>query len=251
MRPLNAIFSAALTITGCQPTDCGEADCSGTPLDPRIDFEPGFEEAKRELESEGIRLPDDSDERVADQIDEGLRERCEVMAYMAARWHADGTSYDGVIISRRGPVVADIDGRFAPHREDQGVFAGGYTVSWDTTAEPRDPKPVRPDGDDRSTVDTDRDEERDEWKSTPSSGPTDAPSSIQGTMGGHYSGTQQTFAGTISRGTDLLPVRGMWGATDRNGGYALGAVLDCSDSSDSMEDGPIVVEVAPEPTREG
>jgi hypothetical protein len=43
----------------------------------------------------------------------------------------------------------------------------------------------------------------------------------------------------------------MWGATDRNGGYALGAVLDCSDSSDSMEDGPIVVEVAPEPTREG
>lgn len=233
MRPLNAIFSAALTITGCQPTDCGEADCSGDPLDPRIALDPGFEEAKRELEREGIRLPDDSHGRVTDEIDDGLRERCEVMGYMAARWHADGTSYDGVIISRRGPVVADIDGRFAPSRENQGVFAGGYTVSWDATAGP---------------VDTDRDEDRGEWKPTPSSGPADTPPITQGTMGGHYSGTPQTFAGNISRGTDLLPVRGMWKATDRNGGYALGAVLDCTDNT---EDRPVEVEVGPEPIREG
>lgn len=246
MRPSNAIFAAALTVTGCQPTDCADADCGEDPLDPRIAFDPGFEEAKREIESEGVRLPKDSDERVTDEIDRDLLERCEIVAYMAARWHADGTSYDGVILSRRGRAVADIDGRFAPVRDNLGVFAGGYSVSWGPSMDPIETDPVRPGEDDDAREDTDSDADRDEWKSTPSTEPTGTPPSIKGTMGGHYSGTPQTFGGNISRGPDLLPVRGMWKATDRNGGYALGAVLNCSDS---REERPTEIEVDPEPIR--
>ena len=250
MRPLNAIFTAALTITGCQQNDCLDADCAADPGDRPITLDPGFDEAKRELESDGVVLPDDSDVRVTDEIEPDLRERCEIIAYMAARWHADGNSYDGLILNRSGRTLADIDGRFAGVRGNHGVFAGGYTVSWGTIVEPIETDPVRPDDDDERTADADGDEMRDEWKPTEPTEPTeptDPLARIKGTMGGHYTGTPQTFAGTISRGTDQLPIRGMWKATDRDGGYALGAVLNCSDSTEVRR---TEVEVKPEPIRE-
>ena len=178
-----------------------------------------------------------------DEIEPDLKKRCEIIAYMAARWHADGNSYDGLILSRNGGTLADIDGRFAGVRGNHGVFAGGYTVTWNGAVDPIETDPVR--SDDEVTADV----ERDEWKSTEPVepiGPVDPPGGAKGTMAGHYTGTPQAFAGTISRGADLLPLRGMWRATDEEGGYALGAVLYCNDGT---EDGPIVIDVEPEPTR--
>ena len=129
MRQFNLLFLSALSLTACGQTDCEDADCATTPDARNSSFGQGFEEAKRELEADGIRLPEDADRRVKDEIEDELRDQCEVLAIMASRWTGDTNDFDGVILSRGGRVLADVDGRFAPFNPEFGVLAGGYTVT--------------------------------------------------------------------------------------------------------------------------
>ncbi len=194
MNSFNPLFISMMGLMGCAQTDCTGPECADTRA---IDLTDGFEAARTVLEGEGIRLPKETEILVRDEIDADLRERCELTAVMAVRWSFNPNDFDGLIISREGEALADVDGRFAPARPDLGAFAGGYTVV----------PPDRDDGGLKRDLD-----------------PTSA--RMDGTIGGAYT-SDNRFAGAISRGENPLPVRGVWIASHQGGGYAVGAVLSC------------------------
>jgi hypothetical protein len=212
MRQFNLLFLSALTLAGCAQTDCEDADCATSPDTRSMDFGQGFEEARRAIEADGTRLPEDADRRVEDEIEDELRDQCVVLGIMATRWTGEPNDFDGVIFGPGGRTVADVDGRFAPFNPDFGVLAGGYTVTlpMETDVEKVDRLP--------------------------------APDGIGGPIGGVYRGNH-SFTATIARGTISLPIRGMWKRTSPTGGYALGVILNCDDEDgDRVEPTPIEVD---------
>jgi hypothetical protein len=212
MRQFNLLFLSTLTLTGCDQADCEDADCATTPDARVMNFGQGFEEAKRDLEADGTRLPEDADRRVDDEIENELRDRCEVLAIMASRWTGETNDFDGIILSQGGRVLADVDGRFSPFKTEFGVLAGGYTVT----------DPMETD-----VAEVDR---------------LPAPDGIGGPIGGVYKG-DHSFTAAISHGAISLPIRGMWKRTSPAGGYALGVILSCDhEDGDPADPTPIKVE---------
>jgi len=127
MRPINLLSIWTFTFMGCGQLECADADCGVDPSDGLPYTSIGLEEAKQELQDRGVRLPEDADTIITRSIEDRLHRDCDVIAIMATVWGNGTNDFDGVIIGTKGEITADVDGRFAHHRADQGVFAGGYT----------------------------------------------------------------------------------------------------------------------------
>jgi len=231
MKPLFLLPTFALAVTGCGSTDCLSADCGvDSPDNSGSVLDTAFSEAKKALESEGGSLPADTRATLTTAISRADVQDCDLVGIMAVRWFGDGNEFDGLLLNLDGFPVADVDGRFAPARNNLGVFAGGYTPFEDGTEPPiictGEPEPAA--GDDVT--------------SGSGCGVKADPESIEPyttqPIGGTYRG-DRTFRGALTRGLTAMPVHGAWMATHENGGIAIGAILECDDSTD---DGPILVE---------